>query len=112
VLTFIHHTCHRSFGGDLHALSITVMQMLFYCEVVVVQEEVSLAQKRGFDTTNIACGNERDRESKREATGVANWQSLTTLTVPKVSLKRYWNRSLWSSLLLPLLNTPPTHPLR
>lgn len=41
----------------------------------------------------------------------SKWQNFDTLKVPKTSLKRYWNRGMWSLVILPLLNTPPTSPL-
>lgn len=41
-----------SYGGDLHALCITICQMLYYSEMVVVEEDISLVHKRGFEISD------------------------------------------------------------
>lgn len=84
---------------DYYSLLSCCHQLLFFEQLATTEEVPAAAASRGFCTSSLhpsACSS-----------------TSSVVTVPRCSLRRYWDRPLWASVYMQLLNPDPLtpHPL-
>ena len=83
-----------SYGADYYGVCACIHTLLYGIDLDICEERGSDALKRGFVYESfIESGNSTN-----------DINQISNIRVPKVSLKRYWQRAVWSEVYMVLLN--------